>query len=462
MLRRSFAREMRWFAGLLVSLFVLAGPVSADEELVDLILTFLGQPDKDVRALAFEQIRTDAKGEAATKVFAEELAKLPPDGQTGLLSALADRGDAAAKPAVIALLESTEDLSVKSAAIKALGPLGTKEDVSNLISLLTDSEAPIRDAARDSLVRIQGSDAGAELAALLRTATDDQRVEIIDVLITRRATDTIPEILKAAVAKNEQVRRAAMRGLGKVANTEHISGMVQGVLAAGSNAERADAEKAIMFVCSRAEDQANRAAQLIEAIDLLPPAQQDVLLSTLGRVGSEAARRRVEDYIADANSTHHSLGIRAISNWPDATVEARLLELARIDEHPDHRRTALKALIRIAPLPDSRSDTRKLDVLKTAYVMCPSGAEQTYVLNRARAIRAVETLRFLLPFVSDQKFKEVACESIVELAHHRELRETNRKEFHAALDMVIAASDNATTVDRAQRYKIDQTWVRPK
>ena len=52
--------------------------------------------------------------------------------------------------------------------------------------------------------------------------------------------------------------------------------------------------------------------------------------------------------------------------------------------------------------------------------------------------------------------------SIVDLAHHRNLREPNEEEFHAALDQVIALSKDAVVVDRANRYKRDETWVRPK
>jgi hypothetical protein len=68
----------------------------------------------------------------------------------------------------------------------------------------------------------------------------------------------------------------------------------------------------------------------------------------------------------------------------------------------------------------------------------------------------------LLTFVDQPTFSEQACLSIVELAHHRNLREPNKSEFHPALDKVISTSKNATTVDRAKRYKAGQTWVRPK
>ena len=84
------------------------------------------------------------------------------------------------------------------------------------------------------------------------------------------------------------------------------------------------------------------------------------------------------------------------------------------------------------------------------------------MLQRAGAIRTVETLRFLLPYVDQPEFAETACWSIVELAHHRELRDANKAEFQAALEKVKQVSKDPVTIDRANRYQKGQTWVRPK
>ena len=51
--------------------------------------------------------------------------------------------------------------------------------------------------------------------------------------------------------------------------------------------------------------------------------------------------------------------------------------------------------------------------------------------------------------------------TVVELAHHRELREPNKAEFDKALDAVIRISKDADVVDRAKRYKKNQTRQMP-
>src|SRR5688572_9443369 len=112
------ADQWFFFAVLLDSAAVNA---SAQDDAITLIVELLKDKDKDVRSVALEQVRTEAKGEAATLKFAEALPTLAPEAQIGLLSALASRSDAAAAPAVRKLLAETDLDAVKVAAIDALG-----------------------------------------------------------------------------------------------------------------------------------------------------------------------------------------------------------------------------------------------------------------------------------------------------------------------------------------------------
>ena len=84
------------------------------------------------------------------------------------------------------------------------------------------------------------------------------------------------------------------------------------------------------------------------------------------------------------------------------------------------------------------------------------------MLERANAIRIVETLRFVRPYLDDPQLAEPACKSVVELAHHQKLRDPNKAEFVQALDKVIATTKNPELVERANRYKEGKTWERKK
>ena len=483
------AQRSRWSLIAFALAVALARPAVApaeDEpgaELVQLVIGLVEDPDKDLRALGLEQVRTEAKGPGATRQFAALLPKLSAEAQSALLSALADRGDPAALPAVREALNTGGVEPVRVAAIAALGFLGEPDDARCLLELLSAAAPAEREAARASLVRVSGPTVSAEIAAALSQAqpaagntaqpaagntaqpaarNTPLRVTLIEILAARRALDVLPAVLAAATDDDAAVRAAAMTALGQLAGSEQIPGMVQAVLRAEPGAERAAAEKAIMFVCRRTDDAEKRAEPLLAAIDRLNAAQRAAMLPTLGRVGGAAALAIIETSIASHDTVMHETGIRALCNWPDASIAPRLIELVRAEEHPEHGTLALRALIRVAALPDDRSPQARLDLLKQALALCTQDAERNQVLNRAQAVRTIETLRFLLPYVDKPEFAQQACESIVELAHHRELRDSNKPEFHAALDKVIQTSRDAVVVERANRYKNGQTWVRPK
>ena len=182
-----------WFCALICLAFICglsATSLAEDEtggELIQLVIDFLGDKDNDVRALGLEQVRSEAKGQAATERFAAQLPKLPADAQVGLLSALADRGDAAARPAVLDVLDDSRDESVRVAAIGALGFLGEPADTRRLIEMLTSESKAEKAAAENSLVRLRGESVPTVIAAELKQASPALRVTLIEVLATRRA-----------------------------------------------------------------------------------------------------------------------------------------------------------------------------------------------------------------------------------------------------------------------------------
>ena len=108
-----------------------------------------------MRAVGLQQVREAAKGPAATKRFAALLPKLSPEAQAGLLAALADRGDNAARPAVLDDAQEPDE-PVRAAALRALGSLGEAADVPLLVQTLAAAAEPEKTAARASLARCAG------------------------------------------------------------------------------------------------------------------------------------------------------------------------------------------------------------------------------------------------------------------------------------------------------------------
>ena len=433
------------------------------DDVVGTIVDLLNDKDKDIRALGFQQVREAAKGEKATQKFAALLPKLSAESEVGLLDALADRGDKAARPAVLEMLKSAgerkADEQVEDAALRALGSLGEAADMPLLVKTLGKPVASEQTAARASLTHLPGQAIDTAIADELKGTTPKIRAELIEILAARRAIGTVPNLLVAAGDSDAMpaVRVAAMAALGALAKPSDVGEMLRGVLKAEPGAEREAAEKAVLMVCNQTQDAAKRAEPVLAAWAKLSDDEKTALLPTLGRVGNADALKIVETAIDDKDARRSEAGIRAICNWPDATVAPRLLVLFQSTANSERQSLLLRAVTRVAVLHDKRSNTQRLDLLKTCMSLATHDDERNYVIKRAAAIRTVDSLRFLLPNLEKPPLAQETCASIVELAHHRELRLPNEAEFAKALDAVIVICKDPDVVDHAQRYKQNKT-----
>lgn len=435
-----------------------------DDELVDLITQWLRGSDPDLRTLAFEQVRADVPGAAATEKFAGLLPELPTETQVGLLAALAERRDPAARPAVLALTQQSERAIVRVAGLRALGDLGTAEDLPLLIAGLSATDVIERAAAVSSLTRLPGADAlvglGREIQAQHDSAT---RVSLIEIAAQRRAVDLVPILAGLGRDVDLDVRKAALAAVGQLAGPSTVPDLIPAIVQVAAGPPREWAEKAIVAIYGRYPEMKEQPQHPLLHIFLgLSGDEQASLLPAVGRVGGTPARRVVDWYLKHPYPFVSDVGWRALCLWPDATVAADLLQALERPADAKRRSAAFKALVRVAGLAnDTLPDEQRLEWLKTAMRQATSDDERQLVLRRVSAVRHIESLRFALSALDQPNLVEHACHAIVELAHLRWLRDENKAEFLAALDRVQALSRDPIVLDRAQRYKDGKTWTGP-
>jgi HEAT repeat protein len=430
------------------------------DDFVRQIIKLIGDSDREFRAAGLEQVRTSARGTANTEIFAAQLPKLGPEGQVALLDALADRGDTTARPSVLELFRSSQDSDVRAAAIAALGRLGGPEDLPLLIKTLADGGRLERVAARDSLTRMSGEAVNKSLAAALQSAAAKPKAALIDILAARRASDELPAFVAASVDGQSAVRRSAMAALAQLGRPEQLAQMFPGLLKAQKGFERDAAEKDVATVCERIPNEDERGAALIAALDTVDAAHRDQLLSLVGRVGGKKLIDFVAEIATGSDVSRRPLGIDALSKWPDASVADKLFEITNHATDPAERAQAFRGYVRVSAARDHRSDKQRLDRLKQAMTIAKTPEETSLVINRVRTAYDIDALRFVLAYVDQPPFAQIACETIVEIAHHREVRDPNKAEVDKALDKVIATSKDPVVVERAHRYQRGETFDR--
>jgi HEAT repeat protein len=429
----------------------------AGDPLVDTIVNLVSDKDKDLRAIGLQQVREEVKGAATTRRFADLLPKLSPDARAGLIDALGSRGDKTARPAVVEMLKTPNE-QVQAAAIRALGILGEAADVTLLAQPLAEGAGPKKTAAQRSLEQLRGEGVDKSIVQALKTATDPrQQTGLIGIVERRKELTAVPVLLDLADSDKAEVRAAAMQTLGQLAGTQDVPKIVEKLLKAESVTDRDAAEKAIMFVCMRIKDADKRADPLLLVWAKLGEDQKTIVLPALGRLGSPKTLKIVEEAMAGDNAQRRDAGVKALCNWPDASVSGMLLDLVQTSDNANYRSLAMRALSRVAVLRDKRSDAERLDLLKKIMTLTTLDEQRNLVLDRAKAIRTIDSLRFVLSYIDKPEFAQRSCATVVELAHYRELRDPNKDEFDKALDKVIAICKDAVLVDRAQRYQRGET-----
>ena len=415
--------------------------------------------DADLRDVAIDRARHGLKGEWFTRSLADEtLPAAAPAVQVSLVSVLADRGDAVALPAIAKLHASSGDAVVRAACVRAIGTLGGPADVATLATALTAAD-PESSAARRALEVIGGADAAAAIRAA--AATGPRRAALLDILVARRDRQALADMVAATGDADQAVQQAGVRGVSRLGGPDQVAGLVAGLLAAKAGGDRAEVEKALVIVCTQNPGNDKAAAHFLAAFQAAGEADRETLLPALGRIGGPAALAIVDGLVADP--ANRRLGLAALTRWPDASVKDRLLEVFAKSNDDAEKTLVLAALIRIAPLPDNKlDDGQKLELLRKTMELCQRDEDRVKVIERANAIRTIETFRFVVPYLDDPNLAESACRSVVELAHHQKLRDAHKDEFTSALDKVLGTTKNEELVDRATRYKAGQTWDRSK
>lgn len=361
------------------------------------------------------------------------------------LASLKVRKDKKYLPKVIEAVKGN-DPELKTAGILALQTLGgTKE-----IPLLLENRFGDQWNITMNTIRFIVDD-GFDVALLdaLKKEKDNNRFfGIAEDLGVRNCKPALPTIIAFAKSPACDRRHDMLRAAERIADSKNIKDFIDVTLLIKDRGQRDEAEKVIARLC-------NNNGQPI--ISIMTKENSNELLSLLGRIGDDTSLAEVRKLLND--SELRPAAIRALSNWPNAKVYDDLIKIAQDNNQPLPVRTStLRAAIRVITLPDNQvgikiSPKERIEALQNAMKLATRNEEKLLVLERAAAVRDPESVRFVLPYLDQDTFKERAAQTIVDIAHHDNVRRPNKQLFTEALDKVIETTKNTNLIDRARQYK---------
>ena len=391
------------------------------------------------------------KAPGVAQRFAAELPKLPADAQVLLIGVLAERADAAVRPAIVTAAGSANP-QVRTAAVKALGAVGDAGCVGVLCKAVVEGKSDEeKQVAAVSLQRLGGEGVDAAVVKFMKTAPDAARPEFIKALVARKATGAVGDLLAEAKGQDEGVRRAALRALGVLAGPKDLPALLKLLAEQKGDTTRKDAERAVMQVSRKISDVAGQADAVIAALGKAAVPAKCSLLRVLGGIGNAKALVAVRGALKDKDSQVREAAVVALADWPDAAAAPALLKVAREGKTKVHQILAVQGYIRLAGgLAKAGKTAEAMKMFGSAAPAAERPEEKKLILGAMRGIRTIEALDLAVSFVTDAAVAREAGSTALELAKH--LARGHPNEVSAAMEKVVASCKDRQIVDQARRY----------
>ncbi|MEN6424737.1 MAG: HEAT repeat domain-containing protein, partial [Phycisphaerales bacterium] len=373
---------------------------------------------------------------------------LGPATQVQLLSALADRGDATALPAVIEA-SSSQDESVRVAALKAVGQIGNASNVPLLAERAATSKGTEQKAARESLYRLRGPEVDAAILQSLGSVAADVKVELISAVGERNIGGSVEPLLKTVRDEDRKVRVESLKVLRVVGKPEDLPALVNMAMEVKSDSDRTEAEKTVAAVAHKIEDKTRQAAAVLAVLpNVKDNPNRASLLRVLGRIGDSSALPTLRTALSAREVDIQDAAIRALSDWPTAEPVPDMLKVAQTAENARYKTLALRGFVRLLGLESSQSAEETIDLYKKAMELAGDAQEKKRVLSGLASAKSVAALNMAAQYLDDLPLHLEAESAAVQIAQGTYGADPARTK--EVLAKVIAATKQEAVRQQAQ------------
>ena len=392
-------------AGVSWRLAALTGLARAcPDKAAPLLVEAFGDKDPLLQAAA-ANLLVQTPGKAATTAIVEQLSRVDARRRVLLLDSLAARGDASAKDAVAAFIDS-KDEAVRVAAVHTVAALGDASDVGRLAALAAGERGPVGQAARVALERLSGE--GIEKRLIDMTAKGDPttRVEAARAIAARRSPGATPALLQAAADKNEAVRLAALDALAVVGEPAVYPKLIDLMMGRSTEKVWEAMVRAVSAIGKRIVDAEKRVRPVVEALPRSPDPVKVGLLRVLAGFGGREALDAVRRSLKSGEARVRDAAVRALASWPDASAAADLLNVAKDSDSATHRNLALRGYLRLARAAKDRA--ARLKMLKQVRPVATTAQAKKMLLAALADVPDPAALEMAKSFLDDPQVKAEA------------------------------------------------------
>jgi HEAT repeat protein len=370
------------------------------------VIESLKSDDKDLYGMAVVIVRNAADKKTAEGIAAG-LGGFHSAVQVLLINALAAREDGAAINIIKDACQS-DSVTVRSAALGALGKVGDESTIALLVKHADEGTDEEQAAAMESLAGLRGKNVNATLAKLLSTSSSTRKVAICRALLKRDASEAAPALIKAARTGDRIVRTESLKALRDLAGQREIPSLVDLIFVVEPT-QADQVGKTLASVARRNSVHQQCTENILSKLNQAKNDKQRVaLITTLGGLGHELSLPVLRRGLQDKSSEIRYASIKALSAWPNTDAAEDLLKVVRSTTNQTHRVLALRGyidLIDASELPAGQ----KLESYKEAMKLADQYAEKKKVLSVLAGIDTLEAFQMAASRLDEPSLKNEAA-----------------------------------------------------
>ncbi len=389
----------------------LRGLIRAErDQAVPTIIEALSGDEPDLRKVAAEEAGK-VPGPAATEAFLKHYPDLVPENQIILLHAFAQRGDAAALPTIVLATRSRLP-EIRRAAIESAGAFNHPDVLQPLLRAAANGTGEEQRLAREALTRLNPPRMNDALVKAAMSADNGIRYEAVKAMAARSTPTAIPVLLRIAERDVKDIRVEALKALGTLGTQHELPFMVEMLIDAWTDENRAFIAQAIVAIAHRSPAGKARTAAVSNALkkSSLSDGIHLTLVNMLGDIGDDSGLPALEAHARTRESVSSTAALKILANWPNDLPIDTLQRIAGTAKEDQQRAIAFDGFLRMVQRPDSsRGVDRTLKYYQQAAKIAATPDEKRAVINGLSQINHSGSLRILETFLGDSQVAEDAA-----------------------------------------------------
>jgi HEAT repeat protein len=381
---------------------------AAGREGQGLILKTLAGKDAALYAPAIAMIHMAFTGPDIGQIL-PFMDKLPEDAQVQLTAVLAGYPADAVLPPILKAAASPLP-TVRMEALRSIGKVGNASVVAMLANRAIQAVGDEQALARETLVRLKGTDVETALLDQLQRENDDQlKAELTQAVGERRITAAKPVLMEMARSASPSLRLKSIGALKDISTPADLRDLLSLLFSIGDETAREamqDIVASVALTIPRPLARGDAAENLLAGEN--DPKRKADLLRVLGKIGDDTALPLMRRALADPDKDVVDAAVRGLADWPAASGRDDAFGIAASSSDLTHKVLALRAYVRMIGLEPYRQPEAAVADLDKAMALTTRPEEKKLVLGLLPRFPCEKGLRIAESLQTDPAVKDEA------------------------------------------------------